>query len=124
MECPTCAYENNDPLATVCLECEAELALSTLIEANSFQFIGYLLSTREGGREIPLYSGTQSHAYFEGQREVQMSIYFLDAFVLPGDTFDGRVHLQTPVAMEEGLKVSLVEAGRIYAEGTVIKLYP
>jgi elongation factor Tu len=124
MECPTCEYENTDPLATICWECEEPLALSTLIEANSFQIIGYLLSTREGGREIPLYAGTESHAYFGGQREIPMSIYFMDEFVLPGDTFEGRVHLKTPVAMEEGMKVSLVEAGKIYAEGTVIKLYP
>jgi elongation factor Tu len=42
--------------------------------------------------------------------------------VMPGDTTDMTVHLNKPIAMEDGLKFAIREGGRTVGAGRVTKI--
>ncbi len=83
----------------------------------------YVLTKDEGGRHKPFFSNYSPQFYFRttdvtGTVELGAGV----EMCMPGDNTDMTVHLQKPVAMEEGLKFAIREGGRTVGAGRVTKI--
>ena len=83
----------------------------------------YVLSSEEGGRHSPFFSGYRPQFYFRttditGTIELEAGT----DMVKPGDNVKVIGELIHPIAMDEGLKLAIREGGRTIASGQVTKV--
>ncbi len=83
----------------------------------------YVLSREEGGRHTPFFPGYKPQFYIRtsditGQIGLPEGV----EMVMPGDNIRMTVSLQTPVAIEEGLRFAIREGGRTVGAGVFTKL--
>jgi len=81
----------------------------------------YLLSTGEGGRQMPIASGS-SHQFFLRTTDVTGTIQFPE-MTMPGDNVQMQIELTKPVAVEKGLRFTIREQGRTVGVGVVTELF-
>ena len=88
-------------------------------------FVGqvYVLKKEEGGRHKPFFDGYRPQFYFR-TTDVTGNIKLPEGkeMVMPGDHIDMEVELITPIAMDEGLRFAIREAGRTVGSGVVSKI--
>ncbi len=83
----------------------------------------YVLSREEGGRHTPFFPGYKPQFYIRtsditGQIGLPEGV----EMVMPGDNIKMTISLQTPVAIEEGLRFAIREGGRTVGAGVFTKL--
>jgi len=83
----------------------------------------YILTKEEGGRHTPFFKGYKPQFYFRttdvtGEVELPAD----KEMVMPGDTVTFKVKLQSPIAMEQGLRFAIREGGRTVGAGVVTKI--
>jgi elongation factor Tu len=83
----------------------------------------YVLTKDEGGRHKPFFSNYSPQFYFR-TTDVTGVVQLPDGtdMVMPGDNTDMSVHLNKPIAMEDGLKFAIREGGRTVGAGRVTKI--
>jgi len=81
----------------------------------------YVLTSKEGGREKPFFSGYRPQFYFR-TTDVTGSIVLPEGteMVMPGDNVTMEVDLHQPIAIEEQLRFAIREGGRTIGSGVVI----
>jgi len=83
----------------------------------------YVLTKDEGGRHTPFFNNYRPQFYF---RTTDVTGVDHPAggheMVMPGDNTDMTVELIQPIAMDEGLRFAIREAGRTVGAGTVTKI--
>jgi elongation factor Tu len=83
----------------------------------------YLLSKEEGGRQTPFLSGYAPQFFFRtADVGGTVSLNPDRDMVMPGDNTTVEVALDSPVALEEGLRFALRESGRTVGAGTVTQI--
>ncbi|WP_394274894.1 elongation factor Tu [Luteococcus sp.] len=90
---------------------------------TDFEGSVYILTKEEGGRHKPFFSNYSPQFYFR-TTDVTGVVQLPEGteMVMPGDNTDMTVHLNKPVAMEDGLKFAIREGGRTVGAGRVTKI--
>src|SRR5881398_2536658 len=80
----------------------------------------YVLKKEEGGRHTPFFTGYRPQFYFR-TTDVTGSANLPEGveMVMPGDNVNLTIEMQTPVALEKGLRFAIREGGRTVGAGTV-----
>ena len=80
----------------------------------------YVLTSKEGGREKPFFSGYRPQFFFR-TTDVTGSISLPEGteMVMPGDNVNMEVELHQPIAIEKTLKFAIREGGRTIGSGVV-----
>jgi len=83
----------------------------------------YVLSTEEGGRHTPFFSGYRPQFYFR-TTDVTGVVTLPEGveMVMPGDNVSMECELITPIAMEKGLRFAIREGGRTIGAGRVAEI--
>jgi len=83
----------------------------------------YVLSTEEGGRKTPFFSGYRPQFYFR-TTDVTGTINLPAGkeMAMPGDNLDVIGELIYPIAMDKGLRFAIREGGRTVASGQVVEI--
>ena len=86
-----------------------------------FQAEVYVLTSKEGGREKPFFTGYRPQFFFR-PTDVTGSIELPEGteMVMPGDNVTLAVELHQPIAIEETLKFAIREGGRTIGSGIVV----
>jgi len=81
----------------------------------------YVLTSKEGGREKPFFSGYRPQFFFR-TTDVTGTIKLPEGteMVMPGDNVSIEVELYQPIAIEETLKFAIREGGRTIGSGVVV----
>jgi len=95
----------------------------TIHPHTRFEAEVYVLSKDEGGRHTPFFNGYRPQFYFRttdvtGSCDLPSGI----EMVMPGDNVKLSVTLQSPIAMDEGLRFAIREGGRTVGAGVVAKI--
>ncbi|OVE79513.1 translation elongation factor Tu, partial [bacterium G20] len=95
----------------------------TITPHTEFDSEVYILTKEEGGRHTPFFKGYKPQFYFRttdvtGEVELPAD----KEMVMPGDTVTFKVKLQSPIAMEQGLRFAIREGGRTVGAGVVTKI--
>lgn len=90
---------------------------------TKFEAEVYVLSKEEGGRHTPFFNGYRPQFYFRttdvtGTCDLPEGV----EMVMPGDNVKLVVNLQSPIAMDEGLRFAIREGGRTVGAGVVAKI--
>ncbi len=89
------------------------------------KFVGqtYILTTDEGGRHKPFFSGYRPQFYFR-TTDVTGTLSLPEGveMVMPGDNIQINAELITPIAMEQGLRFAIREGGRTIGSGVVASI--
>jgi elongation factor Tu len=89
------------------------------------KFVGqtYILTTDEGGRHKPFFTGYRPQFYFR-TTDVTGSLSLPEGveMVMPGDNIQISAELITPIAMEQGLRFAIREGGRTIGSGVVASI--
>jgi elongation factor Tu len=92
---------------------------------DRFRASVYLLSREEGGRHTPIFTGYRPQFYFR-TTDVTGAVNLPDGvdMGMPGDLVEVEVGLQvdSPIAMDEGLRFAIREGGRTVGSGTVTRI--
>ena len=90
---------------------------------TDFESNVYVLTKEEGGRHKPFFSNYSPQFYFR-TTDVTGKVELPEGkdMVMPGDNTDMTVHLEKPIAMEDGLKFAIREGGRTVGAGRVTKI--
>lgn len=95
----------------------------TITPHTKFKCKVYILTTDEGGRHSPFFSGYRPQFYF---RTTDVTgVVTLPAgreMVMPGDNVDLSVELIAPVAMDKDLRFAIREGGRTVGSGVVTEI--
>jgi len=83
----------------------------------------YVLTTKEGGREKPFFTGYRPQFYFR-TTDVTGSIALPEGteMVMPGDNVSISVELIQPIAIEQQLRFAVREGGRTIGSGIVTEI--
>ncbi|MBN1648435.1 MAG: elongation factor Tu [Spirochaetales bacterium] len=83
----------------------------------------YCLTTSEGGRHSPFFSGYRPQFYFR-TTDITGTVTLAEdkQMVMPGDHTEINVELLHPIAMEKGLRFAIREGGRTVASGQVTEI--
>ena len=83
----------------------------------------YVLTSEEGGRHTPFFTGYRPQFYFR-TTDVTGAVHLPDGMdmVIPGDRVSVKVDLITPIAMEEQLRFAIREGGNTVGAGVVSKI--
>ena len=83
----------------------------------------YVLTTKEGGREKPFFTGYRPQFYFR-TTDVTGSISLPEGveMVMPGDNVTMDVELIQPIAIEQQLRFAIREGGRTIGSGVVTEV--
>lgn len=83
----------------------------------------YILTTDEGGRHKPFFSGYRPQFYFR-TTDVTGTLTLPEGveMVMPGDNIKINAELITPIAMEQGLRFAIREGGRTIGSGVVASI--
>ena len=98
-------------------------APGTIHPHTKFEAQIYVLSSEEGGRHSPFFSGYRPQFYFR-TTDITGTVN-LEAgtdMVKPGDNVKIIGELIHPIAMDEGLKLAIREGGHTIASGQVVKI--
>jgi len=80
----------------------------------------YVLSKEEGGRHTPFFKGYRPQFYFRTTDVTGVATLPEGTeMVMPGDNVSLEVELNSPVAMDKGLRFAIREGGRTVGAGTV-----
>lgn len=95
----------------------------TVTPHSKFEAAIYVLTKDEGGRHTPFFANYRPQFYFRttdvtGSVELAAGV----EMVTPGDNVSIKVALQSPIAMEEGLRFAIREGGRTVGSGVVSKI--
>jgi elongation factor Tu len=89
------------------------------------KFVGqtYILTTDEGGRHKPFFTGYRPQFYFR-TTDVTGTLNLPEGveMVMPGDNIQISAELITPIAMEQGLRFAIREGGRTIGSGVVASI--
>ena len=90
---------------------------------HKFEAEVYVLSKEEGGRHTPFVAGYRPQFYFR-TTDVTGTINMGDGaeMVMPGDNAKLVVELNSPIAMDEGLRFAVREGGRTVGAGVITKI--
>jgi elongation factor Tu len=90
---------------------------------TNFECEVYVLTKEEGGRHTPFFKGYRPQFYFR-TTDVTGTIELPAGteMVMPGDNTKMTVELISPIAMEEGLRFAIREAGKTVGSGVVSKV--
>ena len=87
---------------------------------TEFQSEVYVLSKDEGGRHTPFFANYRPQFYFRTTDVTgEVVLPAGTEMVMPGDNVQLGVKLIAPIAMEQGLRFSIREAGRTVGSGVV-----
>ena len=83
----------------------------------------YVLTSKEGGREKPFFSGYRPQFFFR-TTDVTGSITLPEGteMVMPGDNITMEVELIQPIAVETNLRFAIREGGRTIGSGVVTEI--
>ena len=83
----------------------------------------YALSTDEGGRHSPFFTGYRPQFYFR-TTDITGTVELPEGkeMVMPGDNTEIIAELIHPIAMDKGLRFAIREGGRTVASGQVIEI--
>ena len=83
----------------------------------------YVLTSKEGGREKPFFTGYRPQFYFR-TTDVTGNIVLPEGteMVMPGDNITMDVDLIQPIAIESGLRFAIREGGRTIGSGVVTEV--
>ena len=83
----------------------------------------YVLTSKEGGREKPFFSGYRPQFFFR-TTDVTGSITLPEGteMVMPGDNVTMEVDLIQPIAVESNLRFAIREGGRTIGSGVVTEI--
>ena len=95
----------------------------SILPHKDFHAQVYVLKKEEGGRHTPFFTNYRPQFYVR-TTDVTGTIELPEGvkMVMPGDHVDMVVHLISPVAMEEGLRIAIREGGRTVGAGVVTKI--
>lgn len=83
----------------------------------------YALSKEEGGRHTPFFSNYKPQFFFRTADVTGgVTLPAGTEMVMPGDSVSATFELQSPVAMEPGLRFAIREGGRTVGAGVVAKV--
>lgn len=83
----------------------------------------YILKKEEGGRHTPFFKGYRPQFYFRTTDVTGSVILPKDVkMVMPGDNTHLEVELQSPVAMEKGVRFAVREGGKTVGAGVVSEI--
>jgi len=90
---------------------------------KKFKGTVYVLSTEEGGRKTPFFSGYRPQFYFR-TTDVTGAVTLPEGkeMAAPGDNLEILAELIYPIAMDKGLRFAIREGGRTVASGQVIEI--
>jgi len=90
---------------------------------TSFMAEVYILTSKEGGREKPFFTGYRPQFYFR-TTDVTGSITLPEGteMVMPGDNVTMKVELIQPIAIEQQLRFAIREGGRTIGSGVVTEV--
>lgn len=90
---------------------------------HKFKGTVYCLSTEEGGRHSPFFTGYRPQFYFR-TTDITGTVTLPEdkQMIMPGDHTDINVELIHPIAMEMGLRFAIREGGRTVASGQVTEI--
>ena len=91
---------------------------------TKFEAEVYVLTSEEGGRKTPFFSGYKPQFYFRTTDVTgQLELLGGAEMCMPGDNITMSVNLDNkPIAMEEGLRFAIREGGRTVGSGVVTKI--
>ncbi len=91
---------------------------------TKFEAEVYVLTSEEGGRKTPFFSGYKPQFYFRTTDVTgQLELLGGAEMCMPGDNITMSVNLENkPIAMEEGLRFAIREGGRTVGSGVVTKI--
>ena len=83
----------------------------------------YVLSKAEGGRHTPLFNGYRPQFYIRTS-DITGTVKLPSGveMIMPGDNVTMNITLQTPVAIEEGLRFAIREGGQTVGAGVFTKM--
>ncbi len=92
----------------------------TITPHTKFEAEVYVLTSKEGGREKPFFSGYRPQFFFR-TTDVTGSISLPEGteMVMPGDNITIQVELIQPIAVEANLRFAIREGGRTIGSGVV-----
>jgi len=95
----------------------------TITPHTKFKAEVYVLTTKEGGREKPFFTGYRPQFYFR-TTDVTGSISLPEGteMVMPGDNVTISVELIQPIAIEPQLRFAIREGGRTIGSGVVTEV--
>ena len=95
----------------------------TILPHLKFKAEVYILTTKEGGREKPFFTGYRPQFYFR-TTDVTGSITLPEGteMVMPGDNVTMDVELIQPIAIEQQLRFAIREGGRTIGSGDVTEI--
>jgi elongation factor Tu len=90
---------------------------------KKFKAAIYVLTKEEGGRHKPFFNGYRPQFYFR-TTDVTGDVTLPKGveMVMPGDNVEIEGSLQSPIAMEKGLKFAIREGGRTIGAGAVAEI--
>src|SRR6202163_4584193 len=90
---------------------------------TTFQCEAYVLTKEEGGRHTPFFANYRPQFYFR-TTDVTGTVTLPEGteMVMPGDNITMEVELLVRIAMDEGLRFAIREAGRTVGAGVVAKI--
>ncbi len=90
---------------------------------KKFEAEVYVLSKEEGGRHTPFFSGYRPQFYFRTTDVTGTANLMGDAeMCMPGDNARISVELQSPIAMDDGVRFAIREGGKTVGSGVVTKI--
>ena len=98
-------------------------APGTITPHTKFSGEVYVLSKQEGGRHTPFFSGYRPQFYFR-TTDVTGTATLGEGveMVMPGDRVTLTVELNSPTAMEKGVRFAIREGGRTVGAGTIVEI--
>ena len=95
----------------------------TITPHTKFKAEVYVLTTKEGGREKPFFTGYRPQFYFR-TTDVTGTISLPEGteMVMPGDNVTMDVDLIQPIAIEQQLRFAIREGGRTIGSGVVTEI--
>ena len=95
----------------------------TITPHTKFKAEVYVLTSKEGGREKPFFTGYRPQFFFR-TTDVTGSIELPEGteMVMPGDNVNMQVDLIQPIAIEQTLKFAIREGGRTIGSGVVTEV--
>ena len=95
----------------------------TITPHTKFKAEVYVLTSKEGGREKPFFTGYRPQFFFR-TTDVTGSIQLPEGteMVMPGDNVNMNVELIQPIAIEQTLKFAIREGGRTIGSGVVTEV--
>jgi elongation factor Tu len=95
----------------------------TITPHKKFKAQIYALTTQEGGRHSPFFTGYRPQFYFR-TTDITGTVELPEErqMVMPGDTCELTIELIHTIAVEQGLRFAIREGGRTVAAGSVTEI--